>query len=90
MANLDDIERLDREIRAAERNAMSNLAAHLREAVRDLPSQSRLALYFVQHAKTFDVLATGTDPIHCSMNLRLLERDVDELLGDEGDEEGDE
>lgn len=62
MANLEDIERLDLIIQETERRAVMNLAEHLRAAVRDLPSQSRLALSFVRHANTLDVWAGGSSP----------------------------
>jgi hypothetical protein len=88
MADLDAIERLDREIQEAEAQAMHNLAAHLREAVRDLPSQSRLALAFVQHAKAFDILAGGTAPGEWGgLHLRQMTREIDELFGYEEEDE---
>ena len=86
MADLDAVERLDREIQEAEAQALHNLAAHLREAVRDLPSQSRLALAFVQHAKTFDVFAGGTAPGEWgALHLRQMTREIDELFGEDDD-----
>jgi hypothetical protein len=68
MATNDELARLDREIKDAEHAALSNLASHLREAVLNIPSESRLARVFVRQAKEFDNLARarhlapGTSP----------------------------
>ncbi len=62
MATLDELMELDREVEAAERRALTNLATHLREATREMPVQSRLALAFVRHADKFDLWATGSAP----------------------------
>ena len=57
MATITELERLDREVKDAEHLALSNLAAHLREAVLDMPSESRLARVFVRQAKELDYRA---------------------------------
>jgi hypothetical protein len=62
MADLDELQQLDQEIREAEKAAIGNLAAHLREAVRDLPSASRMGLVFVQQAASIELLCGGTSP----------------------------
>lgn len=54
MATIEELERLDREIAAAEHDALRDLAAHLREAAAALPIQSRLALIFARHAQVFE------------------------------------
>jgi hypothetical protein len=54
MACIDELTRLDQEVDEAERRALRNLAEHLREAVRDLPSQSQLARSFARHAANFE------------------------------------
>jgi hypothetical protein len=59
MATIEEIERHDALIRAAEAQALLNLAAHLREAVIDLPVDSPLARAFVRRARTFEVAAQG-------------------------------
>lgn len=59
MATIDELERLDREIKEAEHEAIHNLAEYLRDAVRDLPSQSKLALAFVCYARTLDTYNSG-------------------------------
>ena len=86
MADLDQLQRQDAEIRHAECAAVRGVADHLREVVRDLPSESRLGLIFVRHADTLDVWATGREPaISTRVSLERMARELDEL-DDEGDE----
>lgn len=59
-STLDGIERLEQELDSAEREALCNLAKHLREAVLELPSESRLARSFVRHASKFETWARGS------------------------------
>jgi hypothetical protein len=54
MATIEELKRLDMEIAEAEHRALRNLAEHLRQAVVELPIQSRLARTFAQHAQEFD------------------------------------
>jgi hypothetical protein len=60
MATVDELTRLDREMVAAERQVLRALAEHLRQAVLELPSESRLARSFVRHAAKFDMAASGS------------------------------
>jgi hypothetical protein len=53
-ATIEELERLEAEQRAAEANALHDLADHLREAVIDLPATSRLAQSFAHAARSFD------------------------------------
>ncbi len=54
MSTIEELERLEAEIAVAEYRALSNLAAHLRDAAVELPIQSRLARTFIQHAREFE------------------------------------
>jgi hypothetical protein len=84
MSTVEQIELRAAEIRAAEARAMRNLAAHLREAVIDLPIESRLALAFVKRARTFEMAATAHDVVlHGDGELRMLAGDVRDDFGDE-------
>jgi hypothetical protein len=84
MFTVEQIELRAAEIRAAEARAMRNLAAHLREAVIDLPIESRLALAFVKRARTFEMAATAHDVVlHGDGELRMLAGDVRDGFGDE-------
>ena len=86
MANLDELQRLDVEIRVAERRAVEGLAEHLRDAVRDLPSQSRLALVFVQQARNLDSCARESTPrLGAKHYLREIEREARDLDNDDQD-----
>jgi hypothetical protein len=63
------------------RQAAIRLAEHLRQAVRDLPSESPLALIFVEHASTFDAWARGRNPAAWTdVTLERLEQDLKSLL----------
>jgi hypothetical protein len=84
MSTVEQIELRAAEIRAGEAQAMRNLAAHLREAVIDLPVESRLALAFVKRARTFETAATAHDVVlHGGGELRMLAVDVRNDFGDE-------
>ena len=63
MADLDELVRLDKEIRSAERDALLDLARYLREAVVQLPSQSKLGLIFVRRANKLAARARDSTPI---------------------------
>lgn len=85
MASIDELERLDREIREADQRALQNLAEHLREAVRDMPSESKLALAFVRYARKFEMWAN--DGVHGDIwgmsSLHGLEREAGEIIDDD-------
>jgi hypothetical protein len=84
MGNLITLERRLAAIRLAEQRAVAALAEHLRQAVRDIPSESPLALMFVEHASTFDVWATGWNPaVWTDATLDRLEEDLKSLLSAE-------
>jgi hypothetical protein len=86
-ASVASLERLDAEIVKAERRAALNLAEHLREAVRSLPSQSTLGLKFVQRAKDFEMWAHGSGPgVPMNATLEDLYRDLRELGQERGEE----
>src|SRR5579859_7277281 len=79
MATIEEIERQDALIRSSEAAALRNLAAHLREAVIDLPVESQLARAFVKRAKTFEGAAQERNiPLHGDSELWMLARDVEE------------
>jgi hypothetical protein len=87
MANIDDLRLLDEAIRLAERRAVEGLAAHLREAIRDLPSESRLGLVFLRCSDQLDEAAAGQTPapimgVECVLE-RVLESLEDEVWLDE-------
>jgi hypothetical protein len=86
MANLVTLERRLAAIGLAEQRAVAGLADHLRQAVRDIPSESPLALMFVEHASTFDVWAGGRNPAEwTNATLQRLEQDLQSLLSAEDD-----
>lgn len=77
MATIEEIERRDAEVRAAEIKALRNLAAHLREAVIDLPAESLLARAFVRRARTFEDAARTRDAARDGEGeLQMLIRDL--------------
>lgn len=77
MATVEEIERHDREIRMAEAKAVHGLVAYLREAVIDLPVDSRLARAFVVRARTLEAATLQWDiPLHAGGELWMLERDL--------------
>jgi hypothetical protein len=79
MATIEEIERYAADLRAAEVRAMRNLAAHLREAVLDLPVESRLAQAFVHRAKTFEEAARQHNIcLHGDGELGMLRHDIEE------------
>jgi hypothetical protein len=83
MANLEDIERLDLIIQETERRAVIKLAEHLRAAVRDLPSQSRLALSFVRHANKLECWTQGSSPgIWGASSTASLVKEIESVLDD--------
>jgi hypothetical protein len=87
MADLDQLRALDAQIRYAEKRAVQRLAEHLRDAVRDLPSESRLALKFVRYADEFELWATGRDMAPSAwLTLHSLDKQLDEL-DDDGEED---
>jgi hypothetical protein len=87
MADLEQLQRLDAQIRYAEKRAVQRLAEHLRDAVRDLPSESRLALIFVRKPDTFELWATGGDvSVSTWATLDQMERELKEL-DDQGEDE---
>jgi hypothetical protein len=57
MANIDDLRRLDAEVRVAECLAIRGLAESVRMAIRELPSESRLGLLFLRHADGLELAA---------------------------------
>ena len=79
MATDSELERLDRNIKDAEHEALSNLAAHLREAVLNIPSESRLARVFVRQAKEFDNLARARCLASATSPSTELHRITEEL-----------
>jgi hypothetical protein len=87
MADLDQLQSLDREIRVAERQAVERLAAHLGEAIRDLPSESRLALVFVRRARDLQACASESTPsLGADHYLREIGQEFQDLQ-DDGEEE---
>jgi len=78
MGTIDELTRLDCEIEEAERRAMRDLAEHLRGAVRDMPSESRLARSFVRHAAKLDrqAGASGSSAWR-SIKLESLRSDIE-------------
>jgi hypothetical protein len=78
MATITELERLDREVKDAEHRALANLAEHLRGAVRDMPSESKLARVFVRQAREFDYLATARHLSSTSASIEL-DRIAEEL-----------
>jgi hypothetical protein len=73
MATPDELTQLDLEVQRAEQQAMRNLAEYLRDAVLEMPSESKLARAFVRHASNFESRAgAGT------MVLGNLERDLEQ------------
>ncbi len=80
MASIDELTRLDQEVDQAERRALRNLGEHLREAVRDLPSQSQLARIFVRHAANFEKWGALSNRGHGATmgkcELESLKRDI--------------
>jgi hypothetical protein len=90
MADLSALEAYDREIRAAECVAITSLAEHLRELIRELPSESRLPLVLLAHAKQMDSWAYGANEAACGGAMDMthwvdgtLEHLLDELREDE-------
>ena len=61
-ATIEELEHIDREIEDAERRALHNLAKHLRDAVLDLPLESKPGVCFREQATRFDLWAGGCDP----------------------------
>jgi hypothetical protein len=89
MTDLDQLRRLDMEIRVAECEAVERLAEHLYEAVRDLPSESRLALVFVQIADKLQGVARERTPsLGAHHHLQDIEREFRELQDPDNDGEG--
>lgn len=83
MADLDLLQRLDAEIRIAESSAIQGVAEHMRAAVRDLPSESRLGLIFVRHADALDCWAGGREPsIPTRVSLERMAKELRELDDD--------
>jgi len=81
MATIEEIERHDALIRSSEVRALQNLAAHLREAVIDLPAESQLARAFVKRAKTFEGCVRQRDVAqHGDGELWMLGREVDRAV----------
>jgi hypothetical protein len=84
MADLDELHRLDAQIRYAEKRAVQRLAEHLRDAVRDLPSESRLALMFAQHARNLEACARENTPsLGADFELNELEQEFRDLDDEE-------
>ncbi len=85
MADIDALQRRDIEIRHAEMRAVHALAAHLRDAVAELPSESRLALTFVQQANKLDGVARERTPVlGAKFHLEQTEREIRDLPGRRG------
>jgi hypothetical protein len=85
MADIQALELMDKEIQVAEAMAIRGVAAHMRAAVLDLPSESRLGLILVQHANKLDTWAQGSAPaIWTNASLDRLHQDLDGLHEDEG------
>jgi hypothetical protein len=87
MATVDQLEQLDREVEEAERRALRDLAAHLRAAVLDMPTESALARAFVRGARKFEMWAGGPSPASSgAMELASLARDAqaESLVVDSG------
>ena len=86
MASLEDMQRLDAQIRYAEKRAVQRLAEHLRDGVRALPSQSRLALTFLREADTFELWATARNMEPSTwVTLKRMEEELRDL--DDGEVE---
>jgi len=87
MASIDELRRLDAETRLAERSALVGIANDLREAVQDLPSESRLGLIFVRRADELEACAYERTPTSgADWYLRGLRQDADddaEIGGDD-------
>ena len=85
MANIDELLRLDVEIRVAERNALVGVAEYLRDAVRALPSESKLGLIFVRRASQLEACARESTPtLGADFYLRGLREDADGLDDSDG------
>ena len=79
MATIQDIERRDAEIWAAEAKALRDLAKYLREAVIDLPVESGVARAFVVRARTIEGAARHRNlALHGGGELRMLTGDIRE------------
>jgi hypothetical protein len=84
MADHDQLQRLDDEIRALEYHAVRMLAEHLREKIRYLPSESKLGLIFLQHANNLDACAEERTPsLGPNHYLGDIERELRDLDGDD-------
>jgi hypothetical protein len=77
-ATIEELERLEAEQRAAEANALHDLADHLREAVIDLPATSRVAQSFAKAAREFDRWAQHHPSAATmgSIEISSLQRDI--------------
>jgi hypothetical protein len=80
MADLKELQQRDAEIHFAEARAVHDFAEHLRDGVRDLPSESKLGLIFVRYADDFELWATGRNPWpSTALSLKKLERELSNL-----------
>ena len=86
MADLQALEQLDVTIRRAERSAIHGLIAYLRDAVRELPSEARLALVFAQQARQLEgVVGESTPSLGTEFHLGQIEKAACEFgVDDEG------
>jgi hypothetical protein len=84
MADLDQLGRIDGEIRLAEYCAVRGLADHLREAIRHLPSESKLGLIFFRHANNLEACAEERTPsLGADHYLGDIERELRNLDDDQ-------
>jgi phosphotransferase system HPr-like phosphotransfer protein len=77
MATYEEMLRLEAETKEAERQALRDLAAHLREAIIGLPVHSRVAMTFVEYSQRFDLWATGgNSAVAADSSLGLMLNDL--------------
>lgn len=77
MADIYELERIDAEIVQAERAALRGIAEQMRQAIRDLPSESKLGRVLLASSRDIDAFAGGSSP--ALWGASTLERFVQDL-----------